>query len=120
MVISHVLNVLAEAPNSQDLPAVYALIGSQLADAGRQDAKKSHITDIARECARREASPETAWNKAVEESAVTLALARLHTEGLRADEKDVQRAVREEIQHIWTEWKQGKLKAKAKHFKGPK
>jgi hypothetical protein len=120
--ISRALNVLAEALDSQDLPAVYALIGSQLADAGRQDAEKFHVTDIAEECARHEAGQETADYKAAEESAVTLTLARLHTEGLRADEKRVRVAVHAVISTIQTGRVQARLHAhlKAHPIEGPK
>lgn len=110
--IGNALNALAAARESQDLVAVYSLIGGQLADAGRQQADSSQIREVVRHYAG-EADvsgpvriewvlPFTAqkmWAGVVNSVALE-SIAQLHREGRKADEQDVRAAAAAEIDSI--------------------
>lgn len=114
--IMRALNDLAEASVSQDLPEAYALIGSQLADAGRHATEESRVKAVARACVNDVVRSQTAWDEVVE-SATTQALSRLHLEGRRADGDDIRAAVYEETQHVKAQLRQAAQKASASHIR---
>jgi hypothetical protein len=96
--LGRVLNNLAAVPASQDLAAAYSRIGSQLADAGRQDAGEL-LGDIAKDCADAAARAEVPSDLRTE-TVTREALARLHIEGLKTDERSVREAVAKQLDKI--------------------
>jgi len=110
--VGDALKALAAARESPDLVAAYSLIGSQLADAGRQQADSSQIREIVRRCASEAdisgpvdikwlypVSAEMMWGGIVKKVALK-SIAQLHREGLKADEQDVMVAATAEIKNI--------------------
>lgn len=123
--VGNALNALAAAHESQDLVAAYSLIGSQLADAGRQQADNSQIREVARRCADEADisgplqtedylpfSRQVRWEGVV--NSVTLkSIVQLHEDGLKADEQDVREAADAEIDRIKRANTIGKLRDRA-------
>jgi len=56
--ISQALQAIGKDSKSQDLTKFYSLIGSKLADSGRQDADDSHVKQIAQKQVRDAASSQ--------------------------------------------------------------
>jgi hypothetical protein len=106
--ISQALKLLAEAPVSQDLASVYACVGRQLADAGRQDAGESQVERVARNCAYAAVAAKTPWNEAADR-ATEKALSELHRDGLRSDEENVRKAAQVWVGHLLAEYRRNRL-----------
>ena len=112
--LGRVLNDLAAVPTTQDLATAYSRIGSQLADAGRQDATEQ-IGDIARDCAQSQASVEAPSDQRIEK-VTREALVRLHSEGLKADETSVREAAAKQLRELWAVKQQDISARKRKGF----
>jgi hypothetical protein len=114
--ISQALQAIGKDSKSQDLTKFYSLIGSKLADSGRQDADDSHVKQIAQECAKAAVEAKPSRDEATELATKEI-FSRLHRDGLRASEKQVRDAASSQVGHFLTKLRQNGMR---RHIRRPK